>query len=104
MIAVTGAVIVVFSLLERRCLGGMHGRLRHCYHSRLKRCNEEHGDGEKCANERTPHSAMSDRIPHSFTFDICRIRKSSINGRMTAEMKKRDHPPEHRDREFRRIQ
>jgi hypothetical protein len=84
MIAVTGAVIVVFSLLERHCLGGMHGRLRHCNHSRLKGGNKEHRDGDKRAYERTPHSAMSGRIPHSFTFAICRIRKSSINGRMTA--------------------
>ena len=83
MISMSAAVIVGFGVLERLGLEGMHGRLCHCDHSRLKEGNKEHRHGDKPAYERTPHSAMSGRIDHSFTLAICRIRKSSINGRMT---------------------
>ena len=91
MIAVSVIVVVVFDLLQRFGLRGMHRRLGHCDHAGLKRGNDEHGDGEKRANDRPPHSAMPDRILHTFTSAICCIRKSSINGRMRAKMRKRDH-------------
>lgn len=91
MIAVSGIVVVVFDLLQSFGLRGMHRRLGHCDHAGLKRGNDEHGDGEKRANDRPPHSAMSARILHTFTSAIGRIRKSSINGRMRAKMRERDH-------------
>jgi hypothetical protein len=50
VIAMRGVVIVGLSLLERLDLQWLHGRLGHCDHSRLKRGNDEHGDGQQGAN------------------------------------------------------
>ena len=91
MFAVSGLVFMVFNLLKRFGMSGMHRRLGHCDHAGLQRGNDEHGDGEKGTHERTPHSTMSARILHNFTSATCCIRKSSINGRMRAKMRKRDH-------------
>lgn len=93
VIAMGGTVIVWSNLQERLGLCGIHGRLGHYHHARLKRGDDEQGEREKSANERPPRSAMSARIHHSSTFDICRDRKSSINAQMNAQLTKRDHPP-----------
>jgi hypothetical protein len=50
VIAVCGLVIVGLCLVERLDLQWLHGRLGHRDHSRLKRGNDEHGDGQQGAN------------------------------------------------------